>query len=61
MRETGRMIKLMDLEVTIMRTELPILDNGSKISSMAWVKRLGQTGHLMRVTIKMERSTVKAL
>ena len=61
MKETGRMIRLMGLEVTIMRTELPIQDNGSKINSMAWVKRLGQTGHLMKETIKMERSTVKVL
>jgi len=56
MRDSGSMIKLMDMELTSMQMEQPMLVNGLKISSMEKELKSGQMVLSMKAIIKMGRN-----
>jgi hypothetical protein len=56
MKDSGSMIKLMDMELTSMQMEQLMLVNGLKISSMEKVLKSGQMVLSMKAIIKMGRN-----
>jgi hypothetical protein len=56
MKDSGSMIKLMDMELTSMQMEQPMLVNGLKISSMEKELKSGQMVLSMKAIIKMGRN-----
>jgi len=61
MKDSGSMIKLMDMELTSMQMEQPMLVNGLKISSMEKELKSGQMVLSMKAIIKMGRNTGMAV
>jgi len=56
MKDSGSMIKLMDMELTSMQMEQPMLVNGLKISNMEKELKSGQMVLSMKAIIKMGRN-----
>jgi hypothetical protein len=56
MKDSGSMIKLMDMELTSMQMEQLMLVNGLKISSMEKELKSGQMVLSMKAIIKMGRN-----
>lgn len=61
MKDSGLMIKLMDMELTSMQMEQLMLANGLKISSMEKELKSGQMVLSMKAIIKMGRNTGMAV
>jgi hypothetical protein len=61
MKDSGSMIKLMDMELTSMQMEQLMLVNGLKISSMEKELKNGQMVLSMKAIIKMGRNTGMAV
>jgi hypothetical protein len=61
MKDSGSMIKLMDMELTSMQMEQPMLVNGLKISNMEKELKSGQMVLSMKAIIKMGRNTGMAV
>ena len=61
MKDSGSMIKLMDMELTSMQMEQLMLVNGLKISSMEKELKSGQMVLSMKAIIKMGRNTGMAV
>ena len=61
MKDSGSMIKLMDMELTSMQMEQLMLVNGLKISSMEKELKSGQMVLSMKAIIKMGRNTEMAV
>jgi hypothetical protein len=60
-KDSGSMIKLMDMELTSMQMEQLMLVNGLKISSMEKELKNGQMVLSMKAIIKMGRNTGMAV
>jgi len=61
MKDSGSMIKHMDMELTSMQMEQLMLVNGLKISSMEKELKSGQMVLSMKAIIKMGRNTGMAV
>jgi hypothetical protein len=61
MKDSGSMIKLMDMELTSMQMVQLMLVNGLKISSMEKELKSGQMVLSMKAIIKMGRNTGMAV